>query len=119
MKYARLNGQELVPAPKTAEVNGLTVCNPTREQYISIGWYPVVFTECPELDPESGNMAVPHWEQAGAEIRQVWEIVPVPEPEQMPPPQPTTEERLHKLEKDQEDQWLAMAEMTFGGGEML
>ena len=32
---------------------------------------------------------------------------------------PTPEERLQKLEKDQEDQWLAMAEMTFGGGELV
>lgn len=31
----------------------------------------------------------------------------------------TFQEQLGALKKDQEDQWLAMAEMTFGGGETV
>ena len=93
IKFAKLENGRLIPAPNPMQLGDRLICNPTREQYASCGWLPVIRTNPPELP--LGQRPVSRWEAADGGIRQVWESGPLPEPQT---PEPSLEERLVRNE---------------------
>lgn len=76
--YAKLIDGALKRAPIYITVNGANVWNASVEDYLSLGWYPVIYTDAPETDDK--HYAESSWSQESDCIRQVWTIVEIPEP---------------------------------------
>ncbi len=72
MMYAKFIDSEIIFAKRIEEIDGVPVKFPTEEQYRSIGFKPVRFTEMPEApdgyEYESG------WSETETEIVQTWEL---------------------------------------------
>ena len=71
--YAKFENEVLVLAPKYLIIGETHVWNAPVSEYISQGWYPMVYTDAPVT--EEGYHAEYHWEQNGDEIVQVWIVV--------------------------------------------
>ena len=71
--YARLDNDSLIFAPSCLIIGDQNVWNAPAEEYISRGWFPVIYMEAPI--PEEGFRAELSWTQNGNEIVQTWIIV--------------------------------------------
>ena len=78
MMYGKLENDKLVKAPVFLVVNEQKVWNAPSEVYRSQGWYPVVYTNAPEVD--DWYYAEPSWEVEEERIVQVWTVIEVPVP---------------------------------------
>lgn len=76
--YAKPIDGALKRAPIYITVNGANVWNASAEDYLSLGWYPVIYTDEPETDED--HYAVASWSQESDCIRQTWTIVEIPKP---------------------------------------
>lgn len=92
--YGKLESGILLTAPKQVSYNGNTVFNPPENIMRELGYLPIVHTGM-TADAPTGQHYESHWEQTGAEIRQVWELVDNPEE---PLTEPTMEERMEIVE---------------------
>ena len=94
--YAKLQNGFLRSAPKTIVLDGRTINNPYPEELEQLGYKPVVYTDMPTEVTEGK-----HWESSWTEeenaIRQVWKLV---DDTVYPTPEPTPEERISGLEKN-------------------
>lgn len=70
--YGRLENSQLVFAPKKIVVDEQNVWNAPPEEYLSQGWFPLVFTEPPTTDEL--HYAESYWEFKDNEIKQEWTI---------------------------------------------
>lgn len=70
--YGRLENRQLTYAPKYLVIGEKNVWNAPTEEYLSQGWFPLIFTEPPTTD--ENHYAEASWEQQGNEIVQVWTI---------------------------------------------
>lgn len=77
--FGKLVDGALVTAPKVLLIDGMKVWNASAENYASLGWYPVVYTDSPETDP--WHYAECFWEQDEHCIRQKWTVKEIPEPQ--------------------------------------
>lgn len=64
--YGEIIDGALQYAPNTIVANGKTVCNPTDEQLVAAGYYPIRMTESP------GENYAPTYRFDGEEIVQEW-----------------------------------------------
>ncbi len=71
--YARLKDNGLEKAPIYITVNGANVWNASAEDYLRLGWYPVIYTDAPETDED--HYAEASWEQESDCIRQTWTVI--------------------------------------------
>ena len=73
-----------------------TIANPNEEQKAALaelfGWLPMVYTDAPTYDPET-QYVVDHWEEQDGKAIQVWEV------KELPPVEPTIEDRVDNLEE--------------------
>lgn len=73
--YAKFIDGEIIFAKRIEEIDGVQVKFPTEEQYRSIGFKPVRFTEMPETpdgyEYESG------WSEESDAIVQTWKLKPL------------------------------------------
>lgn len=76
--YAKLESGVLKYAPKYITVDGSNVWNASASDYIALGWYPVIYTDAPEIDEH--HEAIPSWSQESVCIRQTWTVIEIPEP---------------------------------------
>ena len=93
--YAKLQNGMLRSAPKTVTWHNCTVNNPSADKLVELGYKPVVYTDMPENTTE-GKHYESSWTETEAEIIQTWNLVDDPV---YPEPEPTSEERLDKVEK--------------------
>lgn len=89
MIYGKLINETIDVAPNVVTIDDKTVCNPTEEQLLSLGYYPVHMSEMPETD--AYHYAQSSWKQEDSAIIQIWTIVPSSS-------SPTAEERLSAVE---------------------
>lgn len=83
MKYAKLEDQTLIYAPRAIRWRGRTVINPSGEKLVELGYKPVRYTE-PGEAPEGFTWA-PRWEETESEILQVWELEELPQTDELSP----------------------------------
>lgn len=76
--YAKLESEALIKAPKYITVDDAHVWNATEEDYLSLGWYPVIYTDAPDTDDK--HYAESAWTQESDCIRQTWTVIEIPEP---------------------------------------
>lgn len=76
--FAKLLNGALSYAPKRVTWQGRIVDNPTPAMLQELGYYPVTYTDMPGDAPE-GQRYEAHWEQAEAEIIQVWVLMDDPD----------------------------------------
>lgn len=86
MQFGTLINNILVPAPRRIEVGEVQIYNPPDEQYIALGYLPVIYVEAPE--PPEGYYCVDSWEEQQGQIVQVWHF------EELPPDDPGASEIL-------------------------
>ena len=98
MNYCKIdtsNQPEMMPNPFHA-----TIANPNETQKEKLaelfGWLPMVYTDEPEYDPET-QYIVDHWEEVDGDAMQVWEV------KELPPVEPTIEDRVESLEENVSD----------------
>ena len=77
--YAKLINGALQKAPLYLEIDSEHVWNASEAQHRSCGYYPVVFTDCPDTDDQ--HFAEASWQQREDDILQVWTIIEIPEPD--------------------------------------
>lgn len=75
--YGKLNGGDLMIAPRKLPGDGVVVYNPPAEMYLAQGWKPVQFTEAPEAP--AGYVYDAGWEEQADAIVQTWTLVPLPD----------------------------------------
>lgn len=84
--YARLINGALKTAPKKIVAEKSIVYNPTAEQYFSVGYKIVRFTDSPEAP--DGYYYIPGWEEQDDAIVQTWHL------EELPPEEMSADEAL-------------------------
>ena len=77
--YGKLESGELIKAPVYLTIQDQNIWNAPAEDYLSLGWFPVILEDYPECD--ESHYAESSWEQVDDEIHQVWTIVEIPVPE--------------------------------------
>lgn len=95
MKLGKIVNGELYPLPHVIIVNDMQVFNPTEEHAKQAGYKEIIDTAMPEEPAPDGQHYEAKYEDAGANITQVWELV---DDEEIPPQPPTLEERVTSLE---------------------
>ena len=99
MTYGQLIDGNIIPAPNPLTIGRSRVYNPAREQYAAHGWLPIIDTPMPDTpEGEEPKYYTFHREVVDGQIVRVWTETEPPEPETVPPVQPTPEERIAQLE---------------------
>lgn len=77
-----------------------TIANPNEAQKAALaemfGWLEMVYTETPEYDPET-EYVTSYWQEEDGKAVQQWEV------HELPPPEPTIEDRVDNLEQNVAD----------------
>ena len=105
--HAKLQNGFLRSAPKTITLDGKSINNPLPEELEQLGYKPVVYTDMP-TEVTEGKHWESEWEE-GDVIRQVWKLVEDPV---YPEPEPTPEERIKKLEEQNQFLTECLLEMS-------
>lgn len=71
--FGKLEGNELMIAPKVLVNNGKQYINPSDELYISLGYLPIEYTNAPEY--REGYHTNFYWLNVGDKIQQVWQSI--------------------------------------------
>lgn len=71
--FGKLEGNELIIAPKVLISNGKQYINPSDELYISLGYLPIEYTNAPEY--REGYHTNFYWLNVGDKIQQVWQSI--------------------------------------------
>lgn len=79
--FGKIENQVLKIAPKNIVIGDKRIINPTDETLLSQGYMPIVKTKVPEHDDK--HYATMSWERRETEIVQVWEIVEIPETDEI------------------------------------
>lgn len=75
--YARLDRGNFEYAPNILYVGDKQIINASAEEYISLGWLPIVKTEQPEVDENS--YYTPIYTESDGKIIQQWEKHEIPD----------------------------------------
>lgn len=78
MRYAKLINDYPSYAPRRMRIGNVWVYNPTDEQLLSEGYFPVIETEPPDVDEL--HYAEPRYVERDGSIMQEWEIVEIEQP---------------------------------------
>lgn len=106
--HAKLQNGFLRSAPKTIVLDGKSINNPLPEELEQLGYKPVVYTDMP-TEVTEGKHWESEWEEGETEIKQVWKLVEDPV---YPEPEPTPEERITKLEEQNQFLTECLLEMS-------
>lgn len=112
MKYGKIIDGELTLLPHMIVLDGMKVFNPTPAHAVAAGYKEVVETAIPEEPAPEGQHYESKYEDTGANITQVWELV---DDEVVPPQPPTLEERVTSLEENQSEMNRIFEEVVSNG----
>jgi hypothetical protein len=106
--HAKLQNGFLRSAPKTITLDGKAINNPLPEELEQLGYKPVVYTDMP-TEVTEGKHWEAEWTEGETEIKQIWKLVEDPV---YPEPEPTPEERITKLEEQNQFLTECLLEMS-------
>lgn len=106
--HAKLQNGFLRSAPKTIVLDGRTINNPYPEELEQLGYKPVVYTDMP-TEVTEGKHWESEWTEGETEIKQAWKLV---EDTVYPEPEPLPEERITKLEEQNQFLTECLLEMS-------
>lgn len=98
MKLGKILNGTLQLLPHMIIVDDMKVFNPTEEHAKKAGYKEIINKAMPEEPAPEGQHYESHYEDKGANIEQVWELV---DNKVVPPQPPTLEERIIRLEENQ------------------